>query len=200
MPVNEKLKSDANKLVNADLLAAILGISPRQVRNLAGQKIINPVKVNPYRFILSQSVQEFIEYKAKGSPDSESMDDEARIKKAEAEIKEQRAIREKLAAQTLQGRVHEARDVKEFTSQIFTAFRQFALALPNLCAIPTSRSNDPAVTASIIKDEVNNMLEELTKYDYEKAAYIRAARDRAALDMDADVELLDEENEAIQEN
>ena len=193
MALDERQKEEVHRIVNTDFLAELLGITPRQVRNLAAENIIRPRQKNPYRFMLCQAVQDFIAYKAKGSPEDGSIEDDARQKKANADIAVDKAKKYRMIVSTLEGKMHEAQDVKKFTAELTLAFRQAAIALPNTLAYPTARTNDPAITESIIREEVNKMLDSLSEYDYEKAAYIKATRDRAAIAMEEPVEELDDE-------
>lgn len=192
-PINMEI---SQAKINVGTLASILGITERRTISLANEKIIRSQSQKPFRFILETAVQDYIDYKAQGGTE-EGLADEERIKKAEAEIKENRAIKERLITATLQGKMHDARDVKNFTSQLVLAFRQGALALPNQLALPTAKANDPAITHQLVKEKVNELLDELMKYDYEKEAYVRCARERLAIAQDQPEEFLDDEETAV---
>lgn len=188
VPVHKEI-SEAK--INTATLADILGLHETQVRKLYDTKIIRAQSEKPLRFIVSTAVQDYIDYKKKDGV-MEALNDDIRQKKANADIAVDKAKKYRMIVSTLEGKMHEAQDVKKFTAELTLAFRQAAIALPNTLAYPTARASDPAITESIIREEVNKMLDSLSEYDYEKSAYIRAVRDRAAIAMEEPVEELDE--------
>ena len=188
VPVHKEI-SEAK--VNTATLADILGLHETQVRKLYDTKIIRAQSEKPLRFIVSTAVQDYIDYKKKDGV-MEALNDDIRQKKANADIAVDKAKKYRMIVSTLEGKMHEAQDVKKFTAELTLAFRQAAIALPNTLAYPTARTSDPAITESIIREEVNKMLDSLSEYDYEKSAYVRAVRDRAAIAMEEPVEELDE--------
>ena len=189
VPVHKEI---SQAKVNTATLADILGLHETQVRKLYDTKIIRAQSEKPLRFIVNTAVQDYIDYKKKDGV-MEALDDDIRQKKANADIAVDKAKKYRMIVSTLEGKMHEAQDVKKFTAELTLAFRQAAIALPNTLAYPTARTNDPAITESIIREEVNKMLDSLSEYDYEKAAYIKATRDRAAIAMEEPVEELDDE-------
>ena len=106
-PVNKEI-SDAK--VNTGTLGEILGISWRTVNNLADEKIIRYVNKNPYRFIVSNAVQDYLDYKKAGG-NVEELTDKTRQEKANADIAEDKAKKYRMVVATLEGKMHEAQDV-----------------------------------------------------------------------------------------
>ena len=97
---------------------------------------------------------------------------------AETTIKQARAVRFGLEARELQGKMHRSADVAHMTEDLIYTIRGMLLSLPGRLAKDTANTSDPAEVSSLIRQEIYDIMEELSRYKYDAKKYEERVRQR----------------------
>ncbi len=81
----------------------------------------------------------------------------------------------------IRGEMHRSEDVEAMTTDLVFTIRSMILALPGRLAIDLAPLNKPAEISERIKQEVNEVLLELSNYKYDADAYRKRVRERQGL-------------------
>lgn len=147
--------------VNQKELAAIIGITPRRIRELKQEGFFETIPGSK-RYDLAKCVQEYIEYKIKAeTKNSKSMDKEEAQAKHEG-IKMEISI---LKLRRLKRELHEARDVENFLSNMLINFKNKLLSMPSKVSVQIVGEQDINKIMAVLNKEVLETLEELSEYD-----------------------------------
>lgn len=170
--------------VNTTELATVLGVTPRRVRQLVEDRVIEK---GDDGFNLCNAVQLFVEYKSskdgEGDPEFEKLERDR--KKAETSMKVSKALIESLKAKELQGAMHRSEDVAIVTADLIYSVRSALLALPGRMAVELANINDPAEASAYMQQEVYKVLEDIAAYQYDPKKYeelVRARMNREPID------------------
>ena len=174
-------------LVKVERIAKIFGMSVRRVQQLTQEGIIETVEIKQgsrtlHRYDLWQTVSTYIKHlsdKAEGRTKNRTIEqlEEAKLQ-AEIDYKEARAKMEALKLDELEGRMHSADDVEAMTTDLCLAVRSALLSLPGRLSVDVSEAQTAAEVSEIIKAAVNDILEELSRYEYDPKEYGRRVRER----------------------
>lgn len=123
-------------------------------------------------------LQEKINKKADPINLEDTAEDEARRLKADADLKEAKAAIELLKKQELEAAMHRSEDVEAVITDLAATIRGELLALPGSLAVDTANARTAAEASSIIKNAVNNVLNRLSDYSYDKEIYKKRVRER----------------------
>lgn len=147
--------------VNQKTLAAALGISSRQVRNLREQGMFEFVP-GTKKYDLTECVSEYIEFKVKAEVGSGTS-----IIKEKEQAEHERLKKEitKIKLRKLRKEVHEAADVEAFLNGMLLNFRARLLSVPGKVAPQILGLSDINAIIKILDDEMVQTLEELSEYD-----------------------------------
>lgn len=147
--------------VNQKTLAAALGISSRQVRNLREQGMFEFVP-GTKKYDLTKCVSEYIEFKVKAEIGSGTS-----IVKEKEQAEHERLKKEitKIKLRKLRKEVHEAADVEAFLNGMLLNFRARLLSVPGKVAPQILGLSDINAIIKILDDEMIQTLEELSEYD-----------------------------------
>ncbi len=148
--------------VNQKELAAALGISARQVRNLRNEQGMFPFIPGTKKYNLTACNVEYIKFKVEeetGRGTNTSKEKEA----AEHERYKKELTLEKLRA--VRKQTHKAKDVEEFLNNMLTNFRSHILAVPAKVAPLVLNESDVNVIVKTLEDEMYAVLDELCEYD-----------------------------------
>lgn len=74
--------------------------------------------------------------------------------------------------------MHSAEDVEAMTTDLCLAVRSSLLSMPGQLAIDIKEAQSTAEVSDIIKNAVNDILEELSRYEYDPKEYRRRVRER----------------------
>lgn len=172
--------ADKQKLISTAELARVLGKSSRTIQDLAQQGHLTAVKNGTrYSFDLYICVQEYIEYlrekEAKPTSSNEltiqKMKEDIRFKKAKADMMEMNLAE-------LEGRMHAAEDVEAMTIDLILAVRSSLLALPGRLGVEVAEISDKLQCSDVIKKCVCEILDDLSRYEYNPEEYKKRVRDR----------------------
>lgn len=98
--------------------------------------------------------------------------------KAEVKLKKAKADIEALRAAELQGKMHRSEDVQLFTQDLVDCVKTSLLSLPGRCAVEVSLCETAEKASLILRDNVKEILRELSEYDYDPERYEALVRKR----------------------
>lgn len=147
--------------VNQKTLAAALGISSRQVRNLREQGMFE-FAPGTKKYDLTKCVNEYIEFKVKAEVGGGTS-----IIKEKEQAEHERLKKEitKIKLRKLRTEIHEAADVEEFLNNMLLDFRNRLLSVPAKIAPQILNESDINIIINILTDEILETLDELSEYD-----------------------------------
>lgn len=177
-----------SELVDAKKLKTLLGFeNVRRIQQLTQDGVIDTIEINNNgrkvrRYDLWPTAKKYISYlqdkaagrdikKAAASKNEEKLQAEIDYKRAKARIAE-------LELDEIEGRMHRAEDVESMTTDLCLAIRSALLALPGRLATDMAEINDPSLIATRIKEEVVDILEELSNYRYDEKKYKERVQER----------------------
>ena len=142
-------------------LAACLGLSSRQVRNLKSQGLFQlPNGKRKHR--LEDCIQEYIRFKVADETGRKGAVSKERVQAEHEEIKKDISV---MKLRKLRRETHEAANVELFLTNMLTAFRGRLLLMPPKVAIKIIGETDVNRVISIIETACNEALSELSEYD-----------------------------------
>lgn len=181
-------KESIQDLVDKKKIKEIFGFdSIRRVEQLTQDGIIESVAISQGKRILQRyeyepTIKRYIKYlsdKAYGREQKKNNSGKEDEKlQAEIDYKTARAKMAQLQLEELEGRMHSAEDVEAMTTDLCLAVRSSLLSMPGQLAIDVVEAQNAAEASDIIKNAVNDILEELSRYEYDPKEYRRRVRER----------------------
>lgn len=174
-------------LVKVEIIAKVFQVTVRRVQQLTQEGIIQTVEVTEgnrklRRYDLMSTVMQYIKYlddKAKGKEKKLSVSEKEEAKlQAEVDLKKAKAAIAQLQLEELEGRMHSAEDVEAMTTDLCLAVRSTLLSMPGRLAVDVAEAQNAAEASEIIKKAVNEILEDLSRYEYDPDEYRRRVRER----------------------
>ena len=169
---------EQKKMVSSGELAKILHKSDRTIQILAKDDIITCNKIkNKNQYDLYVVVDQYIEhianrdYVGTSSLEEAKTQEEIRYKRAKADMME-------LELKELDGQMHSAEDVESMTTDLVLAVRSALLSLPGRLGVDVATLSSAAECSEVIKKEICDILEDLSKYEYDPEAYRNRVRER----------------------
>lgn len=176
-------KEKFNNIVGTTIISKIIGLTPRRVQQLANEGILSVDKENKnLKFDIFVTIPEYLKFKEaefkENSLEADIAKSEKRKAQAEADLKSHKAKMAKLELAEMEGEMHRSCDVEEMTAQLVYAVKNRLLSLPGKLAIDLARVDDPAQISAIIQNQVYDILEDLSNYEYEPEKYEKKVRER----------------------
>lgn len=174
-------------LQKVENIAKLFQVTVRRIQQLTQEGILTTIEIKQGKRILRRyelvpTIQAYIKYlsdKAYGREQKESVSNKEEEKlQAEIDIKKAKAKIAQLELDELEGRMHSADDVEAMTTDLCLAVRSALLSMPGQLAVDVAEVNDAAEISEIIKSTVNDILEELSRYEYNPDKYRRRVRER----------------------
>ena len=162
--------------VSLSELAVVLGITSKQVRNLAEDGIIIADGKNSYP--LAKNVQAYMNFRSSRAPNEADLKYELAKRTAELKLKAAKADRAKLEADELKGSMHRAEDVRSITEDMLYSVRNGLNAMPGRLAVDVVKCGTAAEAYEVIKKEVHALMKEFSAYRYDPERYAEAVRNR----------------------
>lgn len=161
----------------------------QRISQLTGDGIIHKTQTNHGSlYNLFDTVRAYCSYleerAKKTDEDTTALD--LRRKKAEAEIREAKAIIATGEAEEFQGKMHRSEDVQALTADLLFYIRGSITALPGRCATDCAAVSDPNEVQKIIEREVREILKDLSEYKYDAKKYEELVKQRMNRDFDAE--------------
>lgn len=148
--------------VNQKQLAALLGISSRQVRNLKEQGLFWIWLPTVENITAEKCVQEYLDFKIKAEVGNGT---NLQKEKEQAEHEKYKKEITKLKLRRLRKETHEAGDVEQFLNNMLIDFRNRLLSVPAKIAPIVIGQTDIHIIISELEKELEMTLEELSNYD-----------------------------------
>lgn len=173
--------------VRIEEIADIFGVTTRRVQQLTQDGVIEThmhtesgKKVK--RYDKDETVRKYIKFlsdKANGREKKTSMakKEEAKLQ-AEVYMKQAKAKIMQLNLDELEGRLHAAEDVEAMTTDLVVNVRSALLSMPGQLAVDVANVSDAAECSEIISKVVINILDDLSRYQYDPNEYRRRVRER----------------------
>ncbi len=165
---------------NGLALGSILKAKPSKITRLDQDGIISREETDKGQlYDIADSVESFYQDKFEDQEENRELQKSRGVRaKAEASIKESKAIIAKLEAQELKGKMFRLEDIRAITEDYFYEIRYMINALPGQLATEVAVSDNPAECASIIRTSINRMLMHMQQYRFEPARYKERVRER----------------------
>ncbi|MBQ6164773.1 MAG: hypothetical protein IJK23_09900 [Clostridia bacterium] len=103
-------------------------------------------------------------------------------REAEAKLKKSKATIAALDALERTGKMHRSEDVAAMTADLIYTIRGALLALPGRLAVDMVGVTDAAEASDLIRREVFQIMEELSRYKYDSEKYKERVRERLSLE------------------
>ena len=174
-------------LQKVEIIAKLFQVTVRRIQQLTQEGVLQTVEITENnrkvrRYDLMPTIQAYIKYlsdKAYGRDQKESVSNKEEEKlQAEVDIKKAKAKIAQLELDELEGRMHSAEDVEAMTTDLCLAVRSALLSMPGQLAVDVAEVNNAAEISEIIKSTVNDILDELSRYEYNPDEYRRRVRER----------------------
>lgn len=177
----QKVDIDNEIWVPTRKLASWLDLTDNRIRQLEDEGYFNSkTESGKKKFELKSSIQLYIEYLKRHKENTilDTLDDEARKLKAEADLKEAKAAIEQMKKAEFEATMHRSEDVERMVTDLCMAVRAELLALPGMLAVDVSEAQSASEAAGYIKKAVNDILNSLTDYRYNPEEYKKLVRER----------------------
>ena len=167
----------------AAVLADVFDISVQWIGTLTKDGILTKrqTKAGP-RFHIIEATRSYVKYlrgKASGrEKNTEALDREKQKAEAEIKLKQAKAEIVEMEVAELKGQLHRSEDVAAMTTDLVYAIRGMLIALPGRLAVDVVHAESSAEAATLIRDEVFKVLDELAEYKYDPAKYAKRVRER----------------------
>ena len=136
-------------LATENKLAKIFQFSERKVR-----EYFKAARVSPGKYNFIQAVEIFVEKNS-------GKDEAAELKRAEKDLKE-------FKLKILKKEYHSEKDVIKIVSDMNYRIKYKLITIPKKVSILILNKSNQLEVEKILKDEINNVLEELTEYSYQE--------------------------------
>lgn len=177
----QKVDIDNEIWVPTRKLASWLDLTDNRIRQLEDEGYFtSKTESGKKKFELKSSIQLYIEYLKRHKENTilDTLDDEARKLKAEADLKEAKAAIEQMKKAEFEATMHRSEDVERMVTDLCMAVRAELLALPGMLAVDVSEAQSASEAAGYIKKAVNDILNSLTDYRYNPEEYKKLVRER----------------------
>ncbi|MGC7929796.1 hypothetical protein ACP3VS_14340 [Lysinibacillus sp. VIII_CA] len=161
--MNAKSEMDDAVVVNTVVIAKMFNMTPRRVRQLVEEGVVD--RIGHGRFNLIDTVSKYITFLKLNTESltegdvTESLDyekwlhEKAKREKAEIELAH------------IKKEMHSSGEVEEVMNNMMMNFRQRMLAIPSVCAPFLVNRTEPKYIETILEQNVNEALNELSEYD-----------------------------------
>lgn len=175
-----EIDTDKENKVTTSIVAKFLNLSDERVRQIADEGYLASEKHGRFiKFDLIPTVKTYIEYWKNRAKEADlNIDDEQRKLKADADWKEAKAEIEEMKRDELKGSLHSSTDVETVTTDLVMTIRSALLSLPGQLAVDVADAQTAAECSGIIKTAVNDILNLLSKYQYDNDEYKKLVRER----------------------
>ena len=181
------LKAGAQIFVKTAHIVAATGKTTSWIRDITARGIIKETKTkHGALYDFTQTMRAYCASLESRRSDDDTADVELKRKKAEAKLKESKAVIAEMQAKEFQGKMHRSEDVQKMTADQLYIVRGGLVALAGRCATDCAASSEPAEVQKIIEHEVHEILKDLSEYKYDPKRYDELVRQRTNRELDAD--------------
>lgn len=164
-------------------VCAMTGKSNQWIGQLTSQGTLNKTQTaHGSLYDLTDTVRAYC--KTIESRNDKNKVDEVEFEKreAEAKLKKSKATIAALDALERTGKMHRSEDVAAMTADLIYTIRGALLALPGRLAVDMVGVTDAAEASDLIRREVFQIMEELSRYKYDSEKYKERVRERLSLE------------------
>ncbi len=168
-------------------MCAFTGNSNQWIGQLTSEGKLNK-SATPFKamYELGANLPGYIEMIKSRAPSKEEQDIDRAKAKAETTLKMLKAEKARMEVNELKGKMHRSDDVAAMTADLVFAVRSALMALPGRLAVSVTSANSPAEAAAAIKGEVDQILTELSNYQYDSSKYAERVRARTNISAEED--------------
>ena len=160
-------------------LCNLTGKSNQWIGQLTSQGVVNRTKTpHGSMYELASSMKSYCKMLEERASKTEDEKLERERHTSENSIKKAKAIVAVMEAHELQGKMHRSEDVAAMTSELVTTIRNRLLALPWQLAVDVSECRSAAEAATIIRNAVYSVMDELSRFRYDPQKYEERVRER----------------------
>lgn len=183
-----------DNLIGGNELAKLLGVSSRNIRNLANDGELScTVQGKNRKYDPAVAVREYIDYEKRKSAGKHTDKNAAEIElekmKADLDWKRARADMAELELEELRGNMHSSLDVADMTADLIMTVKALLLALPGQLAVDLAETSNAGEASEILRRASNDMLVEISKYEYGPEKYLSRVRERHGLSDEDEAEI-----------
>lgn len=185
--------STEQKKVGSDVIAELFGLTTRRINQLTSEGVLSAEKVKGNNlYDRDATVRQYVKHltdKLAGRGDREANEKETarRLNEAEANLKEAKARMAEIKLAELRGQMHRSEDVEAIISDFIMTVRSAFTSLSGRLSVDVAKANTAAEANKIIRAETNRILEDLSGYQYDPAAFAERVKKReGAIDNSAD--------------
>lgn len=150
------------KLYNVVTVARFLDISERRVRQLKAENVIQEYKEGTGLYDLVPTIHAYINYLRKRNPESaENID----YNTERAKLVKAKRLNEEYDLRVKEGDLHTSADIESVMSNMLINFKSRLMAIPAKLSPMLSKKTDKAEISKILKDAVDEALNELSDFD-----------------------------------
>jgi len=175
------------ELISTKEIAEIFDVTVRRIQQLTQDGIIDSQegKINGRKgrgYDLRPTIKKYIKYlsdKAYAREQKQAHKNlDAEKLQAETDLKKTKAKMADLQLKEMEGELHAAADVESMTTDLILAIRSSLLSLPGRLAADIVETKKTQEASEMIKKSVYEILEELSRYEYDPQEYKRRIRQR----------------------
>jgi len=149
-------------LYDVKAIARILDISERRVRQLKAENIIQEYKRMAGMYDLIPTIHNYINYLRKRNPESaENID----YNTERAKLVKAKRLNEEYDLRVKEGDLHTSADIENVMTDMLINFKSRLMAIPAKLSPALSKKSDKAEISKILKDAVDEALNELSDFD-----------------------------------
>lgn len=162
--ITSKKVEDINSVtVSAGVLANLLSVTDRRIRDLAQEEIL--VRVKHGRYDLAQSIKNYILHLKTNNDIKEVKDENLDWDKERALHEIIKREKTELQVKVMKGELHYSKDVEKVMTDMLITFRNKIMNIGSKIAPMVISRTDLNVIEDIVNDECVSALEELSEYD-----------------------------------
>ena len=150
------------KLYNVKAIARILDISERRVRQLKAENVIQEYKGMAGLYDLLPTVHNYINFLRRRNPESEENID---YNTERAKLVRAKRLNEEYDLRVKEGDLHTSADIESVMTDMLINFKSRLTAMPSKLSPVLSKKTDKAEISRILKDAVDEALNELSDFD-----------------------------------
>lgn len=148
--------------VPATTMAKIIGVTDRQIRNLADEGIL--IKTGHGKYNLVESLRNYI-VMLKTSKEISKKSTDYDLDEEKAKHERLKIQKTEIELQVTRGQLHEAEDVEQVMTDMITYFRTKVMGLPSKLAPQLVNMHKAGDIENVLADECRLALNELAGYD-----------------------------------
>ncbi len=187
--------STEQKKVGSDVIAELFGLTTRRINQLTSEGVLSAEKVKGNNlYDRDATVRQYVKHltdklAGRGDREANEMETARRLNEADAALKEAKARMAEIKLAELRGQMHRSEDVEAIISDFIMTVRSAFTSLSGRLSVDVAKANTAAEANKIIRAETNRILEDLSNYQYDPAAFAERVKQReGAIDNSAEVE------------